>query len=61
MKIVPTATGVVISQTAQVYQPHLIVQPSVQVLLVYFLRNILTVVKERYHLVFQMLHLTVSQ
>lgn len=31
MKIVPTATGVVISQTAQVYQPHLIVQPAIPV------------------------------
>ncbi|XP_029682045.1 RNA-binding protein 5 isoform X4 [Takifugu rubripes] len=32
VKIVPTATGVVISQTAQVYQPHLIVQPAVPAL-----------------------------
>lgn len=31
MKILPTAGGVVISQTAQVYQPHIIVQPAVQV------------------------------
>lgn len=31
VKIVPTAAGVVISQTAQVYQPHIIVQPAVQV------------------------------
>lgn len=31
VKIVPTATGVVISQTAQVYQPHLIVQPAIPV------------------------------
>nr|CBN80582.1 RNA-binding protein 5 [Dicentrarchus labrax] len=32
VKIVPTAAGVVISQTAQVYQPHIIVQPAVQAL-----------------------------
>lgn len=32
VKIVPTAAGVVISQTAQVYQPHIIAQPAVQVL-----------------------------
>ncbi|XP_075893420.1 RNA-binding protein 5 isoform X2 [Nelusetta ayraudi] len=32
MKILPTAGGVVISQTAQVYQPHIIVQPAVQAL-----------------------------
>lgn len=31
MKILPTAGGVVISQTPQVYQPHIIVQPSVPV------------------------------
>lgn len=31
VKIVPTAAGVVISQTAQVYQPHIIAQPAVQV------------------------------
>uniref|UniRef100_UPI0037E73C5A RNA-binding protein 5-like isoform X2 n=1 Tax=Semicossyphus pulcher TaxID=241346 RepID=UPI0037E73C5A len=30
VKIVPTAAGVVISQGAQVYQPHMIVQPAVQ-------------------------------
>ncbi|XP_068170859.1 RNA-binding protein 5 isoform X3 [Antennarius striatus] len=30
VKIVPTAAGVVISQTAQVYQPHIIVQPALQ-------------------------------
>ncbi|KAM7422737.1 hypothetical protein PAMA_010674 [Pampus argenteus] len=30
VKIVPTAAGVVISQTAQVYPAHLIVQPAVQ-------------------------------
>uniref|UniRef100_A0A8P4GCT3 RNA binding motif protein 5 n=1 Tax=Dicentrarchus labrax TaxID=13489 RepID=A0A8P4GCT3_DICLA len=30
LPIVPTAAGVVISQTAQVYQPHIIVQPAVQ-------------------------------
>ncbi|XP_074527497.1 RNA-binding protein 5 isoform X2 [Halichoeres trimaculatus] len=32
MKILPTAAGVVISQSAQVYQPHIIVQPAVQAL-----------------------------
>ncbi|KAM7005859.1 RNA-binding protein 5 isoform 2-T3 [Tautogolabrus adspersus] len=32
VKIVPTAAGVVISQGAQVYQSHLIVQPAVQAL-----------------------------
>uniref|UniRef100_A0A3Q3MEC6 RNA binding motif protein 5 n=1 Tax=Mastacembelus armatus TaxID=205130 RepID=A0A3Q3MEC6_9TELE len=31
VKIVPTAAGVVISQSAQVYQPHIIAQPAVQV------------------------------
>uniref|UniRef100_A0A7N6BLD7 RNA binding motif protein 5 n=1 Tax=Anabas testudineus TaxID=64144 RepID=A0A7N6BLD7_ANATE len=31
VKIVPTAAGVVISQGAQVYQPHIIAQPAVQV------------------------------
>lgn len=35
MKIVPTATGVVISQTAQVYQPHLIVQPAIPVIFIH--------------------------
>ncbi|XP_034536762.1 RNA-binding protein 5-B-like [Notolabrus celidotus] len=30
VKILPTAAGVVISQSAQVYQPHIIVQPAVQ-------------------------------
>ncbi|XP_026204897.1 RNA-binding protein 5 isoform X2 [Anabas testudineus] len=30
VKIVPTAAGVVISQGAQVYQPHIIAQPAVQ-------------------------------
>ncbi|XP_026162970.1 RNA-binding protein 5 isoform X3 [Mastacembelus armatus] len=30
VKIVPTAAGVVISQSAQVYQPHIIAQPAVQ-------------------------------
>lgn len=35
VKIVPTAAGVVISQTAQVYQPHIIVQPAVQVIHIY--------------------------
>lgn len=39
VKIVPTAAGVVISQTAQVYQPHIIVQPAVQVIYVYILGN----------------------
>lgn len=38
VKIVPTATGVVISQTAQVYQPHLIVQPAVPVIFIHNLR-----------------------
>ncbi|XP_072238107.1 RNA-binding protein 5 isoform X2 [Leuresthes tenuis] len=32
VKIVPTAVGVVISQNAQVYQPHIIAQPAVQAL-----------------------------
>ncbi|KAG7244674.1 hypothetical protein INR49_029693 [Caranx melampygus] len=32
IKIVPTAAGVVISQSAQVYQPHVIAQPAVQAL-----------------------------
>ncbi|XP_040889748.1 RNA-binding protein 5 isoform X2 [Toxotes jaculatrix] len=32
VKIVPTAAGVVISQSAQVYQPHIIAQPAVQAL-----------------------------
>lgn len=32
VKIVPTAVGVVISQNAQVYQPHIIAQPAVQVM-----------------------------
>lgn len=32
LKIVPTAAGVVISQSAQVYQPHIIAQPAVQAL-----------------------------
>ncbi|XP_041638295.1 RNA-binding protein 5-like isoform X1 [Cheilinus undulatus] len=32
VKIVPAAAGVVISQSAQVYQPHIIVQPAVQAL-----------------------------
>ncbi|XP_070693677.1 RNA-binding protein 5 isoform X3 [Pempheris klunzingeri] len=32
VKIVPTAAGVVISQNAQVYQPHIISQPAVQAL-----------------------------
>ncbi|CAJ1050614.1 RNA-binding protein 5-like isoform X1 [Xyrichtys novacula] len=32
VKILPTAAGVVISQGAQVYQPHIIVQPAVQAL-----------------------------
>uniref|UniRef100_A0A667XH02 RNA binding motif protein 5 n=1 Tax=Myripristis murdjan TaxID=586833 RepID=A0A667XH02_9TELE len=31
VKIVPTAAGVVISQSAQVYQPHIIAQPAIQV------------------------------
>uniref|UniRef100_G3P8B8 RNA binding motif protein 5 n=1 Tax=Gasterosteus aculeatus aculeatus TaxID=481459 RepID=G3P8B8_GASAC len=31
VKLVPTAAGVVIAQTAQVYQPHIIAQPAVQV------------------------------
>lgn len=31
VKIVPTPAGVVISQGAQVYQPHIIAQPAVQV------------------------------
>ncbi|XP_017263865.1 RNA-binding protein 5 isoform X2 [Kryptolebias marmoratus] len=33
LKIVPAAVGVVISQSAQVYQPHIIAQPAVQALL----------------------------
>uniref|UniRef100_A0A2I4B1N5 RNA-binding protein 5 isoform X2 n=1 Tax=Austrofundulus limnaeus TaxID=52670 RepID=A0A2I4B1N5_AUSLI len=33
LKIVPAAVGVVISQNAQVYQPHIIAQPAVQALL----------------------------
>lgn len=32
VKIVPTAVGVVISQNAQVYQPHIIAQPAMQAL-----------------------------
>ncbi|XP_061583283.1 RNA-binding protein 5 isoform X1 [Cololabis saira] len=32
VKIVPAAVGVVISQNAQVYQPHIIAQPAVQAL-----------------------------
>ncbi|XP_058488046.1 RNA-binding protein 5 isoform X2 [Solea solea] len=32
VKILPTAAGVVISQGAQVYQPHIIAQPAVQAL-----------------------------
>ncbi|XP_061641034.1 RNA-binding protein 5-B-like isoform X2 [Phyllopteryx taeniolatus] len=32
MKIVPTATGVVLSPTMQVYQPHIIGQPALQAL-----------------------------
>ncbi|XP_029907579.1 RNA-binding protein 5-like isoform X2 [Myripristis murdjan] len=32
VKIVPTAAGVVISQSAQVYQPHIIAQPAIQAL-----------------------------
>ncbi|KAM9859625.1 RNA-binding protein 5 [Aulostomus maculatus] len=32
VKIVPTAAGVVISQTMQVYQPHIIAQPAIQAL-----------------------------
>ncbi|AWP02680.1 putative RNA-binding protein 5 [Scophthalmus maximus] len=32
VKIVPTAAGVVITPTAQVYQPHIIAQPAVQAL-----------------------------
>ncbi|XP_033482561.2 RNA-binding protein 5 isoform X1 [Epinephelus lanceolatus] len=32
VKIVPTAAGVVIAQTAQVYQPHIIGQPVIQAL-----------------------------
>ncbi|KAF7664673.1 hypothetical protein LDENG_00170010 [Lucifuga dentata] len=32
VKIVPVAAGVVISQNAQVYQPHIIAQPAVQAL-----------------------------
>ncbi|XP_039653128.1 RNA-binding protein 5 isoform X2 [Perca fluviatilis] len=32
VKIVPTVAGVVIAQTAQVYQPHIIAQPAVQAL-----------------------------
>ncbi|XP_041835887.1 RNA-binding protein 5 isoform X2 [Melanotaenia boesemani] len=32
VKIVPAAVGVVISQSAQVYQPHIIAQPAVQAL-----------------------------
>lgn len=43
VKIVPTAAGVVISQTAQVYQPHIIVQPAVQVIHV-FVYNVNTCV-----------------
>lgn len=31
VKLVPTSAGVVIAQTAQVYQPHIIAQPAVQV------------------------------
>lgn len=31
VKIVSTAAGVVLSQNAQVYQPHIIGQPAVQV------------------------------
>lgn len=31
VKVLPAATGVVISQTAQVYQPHIISQPATQV------------------------------
>ncbi|XP_037534644.1 RNA-binding protein 5 isoform X2 [Nematolebias whitei] len=33
LKIVPSAVGVVISQNAQVYQPHIIAQPAIQALL----------------------------
>uniref|UniRef100_A0AAQ5ZZW9 RNA binding motif protein 5 n=1 Tax=Amphiprion ocellaris TaxID=80972 RepID=A0AAQ5ZZW9_AMPOC len=36
VKIVPTAVGVVISQNAQVYQPHIIAQPAVQVMYTLF-------------------------
>ncbi|XP_048055108.1 RNA-binding protein 5 isoform X1 [Megalobrama amblycephala] len=32
VKVLPAATGVVISQTAQVYQPHIISQPATQTL-----------------------------
>lgn len=32
VKMVPTAAGVVISQNAQVYQPHIIAQAAVQVI-----------------------------
>ncbi|XP_037346356.2 RNA-binding protein 5 [Pungitius pungitius] len=32
VKLVPTAAGVVIAQSAQVYQPHIIAQPAVQAL-----------------------------
>uniref|UniRef100_A0A671XMY5 RNA binding motif protein 5 n=1 Tax=Sparus aurata TaxID=8175 RepID=A0A671XMY5_SPAAU len=45
VKIVPTAAGVVISQTAQVYQPHIIVQPAVQVIHV-FVYNVNTCVPD---------------
>lgn len=31
VKVLPAATGVVISQSAQVYQPHIIGQPAAQV------------------------------
>lgn len=35
VKVLPAATGVVISQSAQVYQPHIIGQSAAQVTLSY--------------------------
>uniref|UniRef100_A0A667WRL9 RNA binding motif protein 5 n=1 Tax=Myripristis murdjan TaxID=586833 RepID=A0A667WRL9_9TELE len=41
VKIVPTAAGVVISQSAQVYQPHIIAQPAIQVNTILFIPLVL--------------------
>lgn len=61
VKIVPTAAGVVISQTAQVYQPHIIVQPAVQVMYFYISGYIFVILSLYFNTVIQTLAVTISK